>query len=217
MAEWYEKYAASKILDFHDGQKLYLGNINNTRALHHGNPLGIQAVLDVSEDDDYNRHPEIVYLRVPFPDGHEIPADAFAKCMEFLSVCWDNKLTIQVNCAAGISRSTSIVCSFIYLKKIGYRFSPALDTIDRILEYVSKCRTIVHPNPSVFSSCKKHLKIFPYDGSLGEAEPIVRLDKLSFAKLMKIHKNRECPVRLSILNNDNTERHLLHCTCGLEL
>lgn len=214
--EWYAQFPPSKILDY-AGQRLYIGNIYNAMELtYRNNSLGIQAVLDVSTEDDYEQNPEIMYLRVPFPDGHEIPSEKFAECMDYLTACWISGFTILVNCAAGISRSTSIVCSFIHHRGIGRGFMPPLDTLEKILDYVRLCRPIVQPAPSVFKSCKKHLKIWPYDGSLGGNEPPVKLDRYSLAKQMKkLHPNKTCPVRKSILNNDDSERHLLKCTCGI--
>lgn len=213
--QWYAEYEASKILDDKAGRRLYIGNIYHAMELtHNGDPLGITAVLDVSTEDDYDKNPDILYLRVPFHDGHEVPPDKFAQCMAFLTFCWENGHVILVNCAAGISRSTSIVVSFLHYSNIGYFcFTPPLDTMDKILDYVRLCRPIAFPAPRVFISCKRWLRHPPYDGSYEPAEPEGKLDRTVMAQITKLHIDPACPVRMSILANDNQQRHLLKCTC----
>ena len=207
---WYEQTKTSKIIHFGNGPGLYLGNIFDTVGLVKYNPFGITAVLDVSTEPDYDRHPNILYLRVPFPDGHEIPPDKFATCMAFLTFCWDNNHVVLVNCAAGISRSTSIVVSFLHYAGLGVQcFTPPLETMDSILDYVRFCRPIVFPAPKVFNSCKKWLRVWPYD-SYGYT-PKHKLDTVNVNLLM--HTSPECEVRQSILAGDNRERHLLKCPC----
>ena len=203
--EWYAQYEVSKILDW-----LYLGNVYHAMELaYRGNPLGITAVLNVSTEDPYDENPKIKYLHVPFPDGHEIPPDKFAQCMDFLKVCQENGETVLVHCAAGISRSPSVVVSYIYYSGLNNEFTPPLEEIDSIIRYVQFCRPIVYPAPSVINSCKKWLRVFPYDGTYESVEPKSKLQ----AQAIAFHVNPECPVRMSILNNDNQERHLLVCNC----
>ena len=219
--QWYTQYPVSKIIHFPEqgGPGLYLGNIYHAMELtYNGNPIGITAVLDVSTEPDYEQNPNITYLRVPFHDGHEIPPDKFSQCMAFLKFCWENNHIILVNCAAGISRSTSIVVSFIHWNHLGYHlFTPRLDTMDKILDYVRLCRPIVFPAPRVINSCKKWLREPPYDGTYGQAEPEGKLERTVRAQVativMKLHGNPDCPVRVSILADDNQQRHLLKCTC----
>lgn len=218
--QWYE-FEASKVIDFRSVGRgaIFLGNIYQAMQLtHNGNPLGITAVLDVSTENDYERHPDILYLRVPFPDGHEIPPEKFAQCMAFMKFCWEKNMTIQVNCAAGISRSTSIVVSFLYYSGIGCsEFTPPLDTMERILDYVESIRPIAFPAPRLFNSCKQWLRCWPYDGSHGGyTPPKHKLDNTVNVNLLKMHSDFECEVRQSILANDNRERHLLKCTCKPE-
>jgi hypothetical protein len=176
------------------------------------------TVLDVSTENDYERHPDIIYLRVPFPDGHEIPPEKFAQCMAFLKFCWEKNMTILVNCAAGISRSTSIVVSFLHYEGLGEDgFTPPLDTMEKILDYVRLCRPIAAPAPRVFNSCKQWLRVWPYDGSHGGyTPPKNKLDNTVTANMLKMHIAPECEVRQSILANDDRERHLLKCTCRFE-
>jgi hypothetical protein len=218
--QWYAQYEASKIVDFRDTGRgaLFLGNIYQTMQLtYDGNPLGITAVLDVSTENDYEKNPDVLYLRVPFPDGHEIPPEKFAQCMAFLKFCWEKNMTILVNCAAGISRSTSIVVSFLYYSGLGAEFTPPFDTMEKILDYVRLVRPIVSPAPRVFNSCKQWLRVWPYDGSHGGyTPPKHKLDNTVVANMLKFHVNPDCEVRQSILANDNQERHLLKCICKPE-
>jgi hypothetical protein len=131
--------------------------------------------------------------------------------MAFMKFCWEKNMVIQVNCAAGISRSTSIVCSFMYYSGIGKtEFTPPLDTLDKILDYVSLCRPIVRPAPSVFGSCRKWLRAGPMDSY---TPPKYKLDKAVLDNMLKFHVDPECEVRKSIEVDDDRPRHLLKCTC----
>jgi len=170
----------------------------------------------VSTEDLYARDPAILYLKVPFPDGHEIRADQFAMCMAFLKDCWERKMTIFIHCAAGISRSTSIVVSFIQYMGLGYSyFNPSLGDMDKILGYVALCRPIVNPAKLTFNSCKKWLRQYPYDGSFGhQAERKGHMESIITANILRLHPAPDCEVRKSIIEDDNRERHLLVCTCG---
>jgi hypothetical protein len=211
---WFRKYDATQILNAADGvgPMLFLGNVWDAMKLAQGsNQHMIQAVLDVSTEEPYVHAEGIIYLKVPFPDGHEIRPDQFAQCMAFLTFCWEKKLRILVHCAAGISRSPSIVCSFMRYANI----VPQFDTIDKVLAYVAMARPIVQPAPLTFKSCKKWLREYPYDGTYGNAEPAGKLDKTVMSNILKLHNDPTCGVRKSLLTNDNQERHLLVCTCKL--
>ena len=218
--QWYERIEISKIIDFRcvGLGAIFLGNIYQTSQLAYDNPLGITAVLDVSTENDYERHPDILYLRVPFNDGNDVPQEKFYQCMAFLKFCWDKNMTILVNCAAGISRSPSIVVSFLQYEGIGEDgFTPPLNTMEKILDYVRFCRPIVNPAPSVFNSCKKWLRVWPYDGSHGNyTPPKDKLNATVKAHMLKMHTDPDCEIRASILAEDDKVRHLLKCTCKLE-
>jgi predicted protein tyrosine phosphatase len=221
--QWYARLEISKIIDFREIGRgaIYLGNIYQTVKLAEANPLGITAVLDVSTENDYDKNPDILYLRVPFPDGHEVPPAKFAECMAFLKFCWEKNMTILVNCAAGLSRSPSIVTSFLYYSGIGAEgFTPPLDDMDKIMDYVKLCRPAILPNPRVINSCKQWLRVWPYDSSYGYTPPKHKLNNTVNVNLLKMHTSPECEVRQSILADDNRERHLLKCPCtpmGYEL
>lgn len=212
---WFTKYKANMILAAplgETGPALFLGNVYDAALLAQGsNQHMIQAVLDVSTEEPYDRHPDILYMKVPFPDGHEIRPDQFAQCMAFLTFCWGKKLRILIHCAAGISRSTSIMCSFMRYANL----VPQFDTLDKALTYVASCRPIVQPAPLTFKSCRKWLREYPYDGTYGNAEPSGKLDKTVNANILKLHTDENCEVRKSLLTDDNRERHLLVCTCKL--
>ena len=211
---WYAQFEASKIIDFRSEGRgaIYIGNIYQAMELtHRGNPLGFNAVLDVSTEDDYEKRPDILYLRVPFPDGHEIPPEKFAQCMAFLKFCWEKNMTILVNCAAGISRSASVVVSFIYYQKL-----LVTKDMDKILDFVRACRPIVNPSSRVLGSCKKWLRYDATGNGYAITPPKDRLDNTVVAHLLSLHVDPECEVRSSILADDNRERHLLRCTCKPE-
>jgi hypothetical protein len=162
--EWFHSIAASKITD-----RLFVGNVCNAAGFADGdNEHGITAVLNVSTEPPYPKHDNIVYMHVPFPDGEDIPPRQFAECIAFMKFCYENGHKIFVHCAAGMSRSPSILASFMHYIKL-FEF-------DAGLEHIRSIRPVVMPAPAIKASCRRWLRIWPYDGSMGEAEPADKLD-----------------------------------------
>jgi hypothetical protein len=212
---------ASKILELENGFQLFLGNVFDATCLAKGmNSNGIQAVLDVSTEEAYPQHPDIIYMKVPFSDGKEIPENTFAKCMAFLLFCLDKKMPTLVHCAAGISRSPSIVSSFIYYSgiSIGNKLESTHLTLDQILDDVTACRSIVGPSPTVFNSCRKWLRTFPYDGTYGRSEPENKLKSKVLVHLLALYTNLDCEVRKSLLDGSyDIRKQVRTCTCPLHV
>lgn len=215
MRPWYFDYPVSKITEL-----LYVGTVNYGKLLaFNGNPLGIQAVLNVTSDEpSYDHDPEIQYCDIPFNDGAEIPEDSFARCMGYLKFQHDLGRKTFVHCSAGISRSPSIVGSFMH-------FSKQLD-FDRAMLHIKVCREIVSPFPLITRSCKKHLRLWPYDGSFDETKIaptrfIQSMTANQFQELIKNHPDATCKVRLAFdeVTSDpapldgQAMHEILTCTC----
>lgn len=138
----------------------YLGNYMNGAELSLANPLDIRAVLNVSTEPPYPKRPGVNYMEIPFDDGHAIPKEAFMKCMDFLMFQYETGTKTLVHCAAGISRSAGTLAAFMHI-------SNQLP-FDAALTHIKKRRPIVQPHPEIITSVRKLLKIWPYDGSMGE-------------------------------------------------
>lgn len=139
---------------------LWLGNYLNGAELALANPRDFRAVLNVSTEIPYKKAPGIAYLEVPFDDGHSIPPPAFNACMEFLMFQYETGKRTLIHCAAGVSRSAVIVAAFMHLSD--------QMPFDAALNHIKHCRPIVIPHPEIVTSVRQLLKIWPYDGSLGQ-------------------------------------------------
>jgi hypothetical protein len=164
MLEWWEHVKDASLID----EGLYLGNWNNGANLAHDNPLGIQAVLNLSttrlltnESEPYLESSEIHYLHVPFPDEEPIPYECFWKCMNYLQYRHGSlKQKVLVHCNAGISRSPTIVASYLYLAAKAKVSDPP--NWDSFISAIKISRNIVNPAVATRVSAKKLLQAWPY-------------------------------------------------------
>jgi protein-tyrosine phosphatase len=184
--EWFHSIPLSKITE-----RLFVGNVCNAANLAEENPHKITAVLNVSTEPPYTKHADIVYLHIPFHDGHEIPPRAFAECLAFMKFCYENGHNILVHCAAGMSRSPTILASFMHY--VG------LHQFDLALEEIRKHRPVVMPAPAIIASSRRWLRLWPHDGSMGESEPQGKLDNtitdISMKQGALWHSNPDCQWR----------------------
>jgi hypothetical protein len=156
-------------------------------------------------------------MHCPFHDGHEIPPEKFAAAMAFMRFASEHNGKILVHCAAGISRSTVIVASFLH-------YSGQMEFNDAI-KYIMSRRPIVNPAAATLNSARKLLGAWPYDGSVGtrdtEASKLVEdtILQLVMNQAKKMHPEPNCPVRIMLLRQNpgklgaNTPRHEIKCTC----
>jgi protein-tyrosine phosphatase len=227
--DWFDALPPTQVTD-----RLWLSNYYVASQLHKNNPYGIKAILDVSdaleaakddfddwldsdEDEKLNstsytvpRH--VTYLHVPFPDGHAIPEDCFWKCMKFLRRHYEKGDTIMVHCIAGISRSPTIMASFMH-HHLGWDFEQALQKL-------AELRPVVNPAVATKVSAKKALKVWPYNVE-GYQQPEDDSIWMDAELAAKAHPDPECPLRkFFLLANKlgktemaNTPRHTIPCTC----
>jgi atypical dual specificity phosphatase len=139
---------------------LWIGNYLNGAELVLANPRDFRAVLNVSTEQAYKKAPGIAYLEVPFDDGHSISVKAFTACMEFLMFQYETGKKTLVHCAAGVSRSAAIAAAFMHVSE--------QMTFDVALNRIKQRRPIAQPHPDITTSIRKLLKIWPYNGDLGE-------------------------------------------------
>jgi len=208
MNNWYDLLEITQV-----GHRLFVGGYARAAELaKNGNPHKITAVLNVHQKDDYPKNPDIIYEHIPFADGPVIPPDVFARCLGWLKAKYDEGHTILIHCAAGISRSPTILASFMHYADI-MEFNEALDQI-------RLDRPNASPAPNVLRSAKMMLRVYPYDGTY-DSEPehqksmpnVIELVQNQRAALQ--HPDENCPMRLFLISGteSNVPRHEIPCSC----
>lgn len=210
---WFAEIAMTEVTP-----TLYLGNYYNAAELvKNGNPLGIQAILNVCREPEYTVPEGVAHIQVPFHDGHPIPEQDFKTCMDFLQEHHGSGKKTLIHCAAGISRSPTITASWLHT-------TGAMD-FNTALLHLSNRRPIVGPAVSVVNSARRHLKIWPYDGSMNVSAGSLASMQTSYNEetanrlvrtaLMQ-HPNPACPARQAIIRSTNLgiEAHEFACSCA---
>lgn len=206
MNNWYDILSVSQVTD-----RLFVGGQARAADLAKSNPYRISAVLCVHQTMDYPKNPDIVYMHIPFDDGKGIPYNAFVQCLAWLKFMYENGHTILIHCAAGISRSVTILASFMHHEDIA-ELHEALDQI-RIV------RKNANPAPDTFNSAKRMLRIYPYDGTYEEGpEKAAKHDLIEQVQNKRAayqHPDEACPMRLFLLSGaeSNVPRHEIPCSC----
>jgi protein-tyrosine phosphatase len=140
---------------------LYLGSHSSAKlsASELKEQYGITHILNVtkeipSHDDTTN----IKYLRVDIDDNPRVAiSEHFEPAHEFLQQAFDEKTAVLVHCQAGISRSTTIVLSYL-MKSFGMNLS---DAYYRTKEK----RTVISPNIGFL------IQLIEYEKKLYGGEP----------------------------------------------
>lgn len=207
MNNWYDILEITQI-----GHRLFVSGYARAASLAKENPHKITAVLCVHQIMNYEKNPDIEYKHIGFPDKDGIPRAKFVECLGWLKAKWDEGHTILIHCAAGISRSVTILTSFMHYEGI-MEFHKALDMI-------KLNRPNAGPQPDILRSAKQMLGVYPYDGSYDtEAEhqksmPNV-IEMVQAHRTAMQHPDVDCPMRLFLLSGEEnkTPRHQIPCTC----
>lgn len=138
---WYEyqwKYdpIPSKITD-----EIYLGNkisATNTTKLKE---FGITHIVVCGDEFtiDMTMRKNFKYLQIKIGDVEFLDIKQFfPSCYDYIKQCIDNKGKVLVHCSAGISRSSSVVCSFLIKNK--------QISFEEAMEIIWKSRIVASPN-----------------------------------------------------------------------
>ncbi|KAG2385737.1 hypothetical protein C9374_002886 [Naegleria lovaniensis] len=94
---------------------------------------------------------DIKYMRVAIDDDKNAPiSQYFQECFDFIEEAISNSGVVLVHCAAGVSRSSSIVISYV-MKKMGVGFLFAF-------QLVKKRRRMIMPNEGFFKQLMEYEK-----------------------------------------------------------
>lgn len=132
---------------------LYLGSAEAARNTKLLKALNIRAVMTVAEELDikYEEEDLISHLNVEVrDDGTDRISKFFDDCCDFIAEKRKSGVSVLVHCAAGISRSATIVIAYL-MKKKGYSMKGACDL-------TSSKRGIVMPNPGFLQQLEDYQK-----------------------------------------------------------
>lgn len=204
MGKWFDVLPMTQV-----DHRLFVGGTAPAAELAKQNPAKISAVLCVHQTMDYEKNSNIIYMHVPFEDGEPIPPRQFINALGWLKFMYENGHVILIHCAAGISRSVTILAAFMHYEGIS-DFNTALDSI-------RMNRPSIGPSPAVLVSAKKLLGVFPYDGSLLKTPGHEVIERVQNQRTAYAHPDPNCPMRIFLLSQqeNNTPRHEIDCTCAL--
>jgi predicted protein tyrosine phosphatase len=148
---------------------LYVGTLKAARSICRGhNPHGIDTIVNVCSEyllegqdglavsEKLDIHDILLY------DGVNPPLDKVGRAILAIAKSTSVGKKVLVNCHAGISRSVSICIGYLVA-------TDSVDSAEDALRYIRRRRAYVNPSAQVMHGVKKLLKLYPYDGSLGES------------------------------------------------
>ena len=129
--------------------RLFLGSLLDAERLGRGNPLGISAVISLSETAPCNTRREITYIHVPIDDAQPIPVNQFDAIMRAIA---DHIRSgkVLIHCGSGVSRAPVITAAYLHVA--GYK------SIDAALVEIAGLRPVVCPSAILAASVKAHLR-----------------------------------------------------------
>ena len=118
---------------------LYLSGMQPTFRLDYLKELKIDVIFTAADSIDPSFPNDFEYKVLEVDDDASVDLlKHFPSAIEFIQARIDQGKTVLVHCAAGVSRSASVVTSFV-MHKLGLRR-------DEALAFVRKSRPAVHPN-----------------------------------------------------------------------
>jgi protein-tyrosine phosphatase len=129
--------------------RLFLGSLLDAERLGRGNPLGISAVISLSETAPCNTRREITYIHVPIDDAQPIPVDQFDAIMRAIA---DHIRSgkVLIHCGSGVSRAPVITAAWMHLA--GHQH------FDAALKEIARLRPFINPSAILVASVKAHLR-----------------------------------------------------------
>ena len=129
--------------------RLFLGSLLDAERLGRGNPLGISAVISLSETAPCNTRREITYIHVPIDDAQPIPVNQFDAIMRAIA---DHIRSgkVLIHCGSGVSRAPVITAAWMHLA--GHK------NFDAALEEIAALRPFINPSAVLLASVKAHLR-----------------------------------------------------------
>ena len=127
---------------------LYISNYKAASDINLLKKLDIKYIINCSGDDCNNVASNFInYLTLNLKDNtNENIECVFYKCYDFINQCKNEKKKILIHCYQGISRSVSIVISYLMINnKL---------TCDEAFNFVQKKRFIANPNLGFFLQLK---------------------------------------------------------------
>ena len=154
-------------------ENLYLGNLNGAKNIEKIKELGIKKVLSITEEfcwPNYNESDNITHKKIIAGDSEKRNLiKSFGECLDFIK--GDEK--VLVHCAAGMSRSTTIVIAYImWSKKMPFK---------EAFDFVKSKRSVASPNQAF----KNQLQLFEKE----LIENNYDIDKIKFDEIKWEQKN----------------------------
>lgn len=140
----------------HIYDNVYIGDVNSLDGTDDRKTIGIGAAINCAKGLYYDRFiPKEVkyYLFLDLNDGEEIPRYSIRSAIHFINIARKEGLKVLVACAAGASRSASII--------LAYMVSEGWD-IDEALKHMQKIRPIINPSIECLDSVKEYFRIDTY-------------------------------------------------------
>lgn len=138
----------SKIVDY-----LYLGDYESSQNNDLLQTNKITFIINLSNAEIYNKYNNIQYIDIHIEDDRTRDIKQyFMICIDIIKECVNNNKNILIHCMNGVSRSVSIIISYLIYSKY---------TLKEALKYITTIRDnqYTHPNIGFF----KQLMVFELD------------------------------------------------------
>jgi len=151
-------------------QGLWIGDLHDLATLprYSNDEHKISAILSCVEHNElfFLNRPEVArslgdrkHVILPMQDGCPVDPAIIGRAVETLHEWHFRRHTTLVHCAAGISRSPSMVIAYLMR-----HYKVDWDEAER---WVREGRPIIMPHTEIKKSILQYFKLWPYDGSLG--------------------------------------------------
>ena len=129
--------------------RLFLGSLLDAERLGRANPLGISAVISLSETAPCNTRREITYIHVPIDDAQPIPVDQFEGVISAIAAnirCGK----VLIHCGSGVSRAPVMTAAWMHVA--GYK------NFDAALKEIAALRPFINPSAILVATVRGYLR-----------------------------------------------------------